>query len=176
MSSAFTSQVLTWGRLVKSWATDLDYINTDFDGQPPTGAIPSGAGWALPALAPVPVAKAGGAEPVMIPGAVALTQAEFVARMEAAGIGDTDLPATNRNVVIVQGDETTMVIRLPPRVHLQDSEATLRGSSYAIPGFYDDLFAAPGAPAAAPNMPALFQDKMRLHANRVGDYTLNNCM
>jgi hypothetical protein len=172
MTAPFTAEVLTWGRLVKSWATGLDYINNEFNAQPPTGAsIPQDAGWALPRLAPVTVAG-----DVSIPGAVALTQAEFVARMEAAGIADTALPYTNKNVVIVQGDETTMVIRLPPLVHLQQSETDLMSSGYAIPGFYDDLYAPPGSPAVSAIMPTLYQDKMKLHANRVGDYTLNNCM
>lgn len=174
MTAPFTSEVLIWGRLVKSWATGLDYINNEFNMQPPTGAIPASATWSLPPLAPVPVGS--GKAAVSIPGAVALTQAEFVARMEAAGISDTALPYTNRNVVIVQGDETTMVIRLPPRVHLQQSETDLKAAGYSIPGFYDDLYAPTGAPAVSAIMPALYQDKMKLHANRVGDYTLNNCM
>ena len=43
MSGPFTKSILSWGRAVKSWATGLDYVNTEFTDHPPSASIPANA-------------------------------------------------------------------------------------------------------------------------------------
>lgn len=173
MTTHFTQQVLPWGKLVKSWATGLDYVNADFTAHPPAVPIADDAGWKLPAMAPTPLVTG---SPVTIPAAGSMTAVQFVDALQAAGIHDTVLPSAVRNIVIIQGNESTMVIRLPPRAHLQQSERDLRTDVYAIPEFYNALYTQEDGPERNPIMPSRYPEKMQLHSNRVGEYTLNNCM
>jgi len=178
MPGPFTQEILKWGRAVKSWATGLDYVNTDFPAQPPAPGttIPAGAPWALPHMERVQVPPAiGTTSPVWIPGAVALTREQFFDRLQALNIGDANVPSSVKTVVIVQGDDQTWMFRLPARVHLQDSEQTLKTADYSIPWFYDPLYAPPGGTPHRPRSPSTYPEKMVLHANRIGEYTLNNC-
>jgi hypothetical protein len=172
MTVHFTQQILAWGKVVKSWATDLDYVNAEFTAHPPAKRIAADARWKLPTMAPAPVSAG---DPVEIPAAVSLTAAQFVDTLKAAGISDTILPDAVKHVVLVQGNETTMVVRMPPREYLQQSENDLRTDTYAIPEFYNKLFTQPDAPEVHPLMPITYPDIMKLHSNRVGEYTLNNC-
>lgn len=176
MTVPLTQSILTWGRLVKSWATGLDYINTAFTGQPPpaTATIPAHASWQLPPS--TPVAK-GAAAPVSIPTAVEMTVAEFITLLDGVQISDVNLPATIQNVVVVQGDDTTLVLRLPTKSYLQAAEAALMGGGgYSIPSFYNALFPLPGGGGDCPiSLPGDNPGKMQLHANRIGDYTMSSC-
>jgi hypothetical protein len=59
---------------------------------------------------------------------------------------------------------------LPPQKMLQSTEDDLlNGTHYAMRPFYWALF------GKAPVMPTRPEDIMELHANRIGEYTLNNC-
>lgn len=65
----------------------------------------------------------------------------------------------------------TLLLRLPPKELVEDSETALNGGmNYLIPNFYDRIY---GKPAPTINSPA---DKLKVHAERVGDYTMNACM
>ena len=68
---------LNWGRLVKSWATDLDYVNTPASNQPPQPPAPLPTAWRLPPMAPVSF-QAGGTQRT-IPCATYLTTTQFSA-------------------------------------------------------------------------------------------------
>ncbi len=183
MSGPFTKSILSWGRAVKSWATGLDYVNTKFGDHPPSAPIPPDAPWALPAMSPVPVPPpAGTSDPVAIPNAVALTTPQFVQLMEALKIDDAQIPASVKRIIIVQADEETWIFRLPPKVHLQESEEELKVADYSVPSFYDELYSPP-KPGGAYKDPSVNRypippgpERFRLHANRIGEYTLNNCM
>lgn len=183
-----------WGRLIKSWATHLDYVSQAEDPQPPRnywvntkyseekGRTPAPATipdtdpannpkpWCLPPPSAVLVPKTDGSA-IAIPSAVAMTVAEFTTRVKAAGVTITNLPAQYTNVIIVQGNVDTMVMRLPPKDMLQNSEDDLLLSSteYPLRPFYDKLY------PCKPNYPTTQRDIMELHANRIGEYTLNNC-
>lgn len=167
---------LTWGRLVKSWATDLDYVNTPPFNQPPQPPAPLPPAWKLPPMAPVSF-QSGGAQRT-IPAATYLTTAQFSTLCAAAGINSVNYPAGTTEVIIVQGNAMTMVIRLPPKTVLQASEQLLlTGGNYPTPSFYDPLYAQPGGPipSANPPMPPNTAGIMDLHANRIGDYTMGLC-
>lgn len=173
-------EALAWGMLVKSWATGLDYVTAPPAEQPPsTKKIPEGATWALPPLAPVSFQTTVGGNPAQktIPGVVYQTKEEFNARLVKAGIANAIYPPETTDVIIVQGDEKTMVIRLPPTVILQRSEADLlSGGDYPTPDFYKELFTPPGSDALVhPKAPAGKAAIMTLHANRIGDYTMGLC-
>jgi hypothetical protein len=182
-----------WGRLIKSWATHLDYVSQADAPQPPRDywvnkTWPSEAGktpapatvldtdaegnpkpWCLPPGGPVLVPSADGGS-VTLPFAVAMTVAEFTARVDAAGVDITMMPPQYTNVIIVQGNVGTMVMRLPPKDTLQGSEDDLlNGTAYPFRSFYSNLYGGP------PNPPTDPVGIMELHANRIGEYTLNNC-
>jgi hypothetical protein len=180
-----------WGRLIKSWATHLDYVSKPNDPQPPRdywvnksyGAPNGPAGttmldidkegkpedWCLPPGGPVLVPSAGGGA-VALPLAVAMTAEEFTDRVKAAGVKVISMPKQYKKVIIVQGDVGTMVMRLPPKDTLQGSEDDLlNGEPYPVRPFYGKLY------SGTLTRPAGQTDIMELHANRIGEYTLNNC-
>jgi hypothetical protein len=182
-----------WGKLVKSWATHLNYVDQPYSQQPPrdtwvnttwpneTGRKPAPATvpdtdasgpkpWALPAMTPVDVPRPDGTS-VALPGAVALTADEFKSRLAKASVVITTMPIQYSHVVIVQGSIDTMVIRLPPKDTLQGSEDDLlNGLPYAFRSFYTTAF------GTNPTLPTAQDGVMTLHANRIGEYTLNNCI
>jgi hypothetical protein len=182
-----------WGRLIKSWATHLDYVTNPNDPQPPRDfwvntTWPGAAGpppatstsldidshgkpkpWCLPLGGPVLIPS--GAGSVTLPFAVAMTVADFTHRVGKANVTISQMPAQYTHVVIVQGDVGTMVMRLPPKDTLQGSEddLLLSGANYPLRPFYNDLYPCyPTYPTTPPTI-------MELHANRIGEYTLNNC-
>ena len=127
-----------WGRLIKSWATNLDYVTQDYPFQPPRAfwvnttwpqeaAGPPSAetvpdrdqknnpqAWTLPQMKPVNVEGTNDTY-VALPFAVALSSVEFTDRLTAASVVGVHMPTQYKNVIVVQGDKDTMVIRLPPR-------------------------------------------------------------
>jgi len=182
-----------WGRLIKSWATHLDYVSQAEAPQPPRDywvntSWPSEAGrtpasatipdtdadgnpkpWCLPPATALAVPRADGTS-VTLPHAVALTAAEFAAKVAAAGVVVSDLPSKYTHVIILQGSVDTMVIRLPPKDTLQGSEDDLlNGVIYPFRPFYTALYGGP------PHPPTDQAGIMELHANRIGEYTMNNC-
>jgi hypothetical protein len=103
--------------------------------------------------------------------AVAISAKDFVSRVGAGKVVVTSMPDQYSNVVILQGDIRTMVLRLPPKDTLESSEDDLlNGNPYPLRPFYSALFGG-----AQPTMPVDHAGIMQLHANRIGEYTLNNC-
>ena len=74
-------------------------------------------------------------------------------------------------VQFAQADENTILIRLPPGVLLTDSEQILKGedNAYRLPPFYKRIFqnVNPVIPIA---------DRLKVHNERIGDYSMSNCM
>ena len=166
-----------WGRLIKSWATHLDYFDPRFGDQPPrdywTKATPTPPKTngpssatvldinhdgkpkprALPPMNAVVIPR-GSDTTVALPGAVALTAGEFRARLEAAGVALQSLPSQYKYIVVVQGSVDTMVIRLPPKDTLQGSEDDLlNGQPYPFgPGGGAGIsgYTVPGADGPGP--------------------------
>jgi hypothetical protein len=180
-----------WGRLIKSWATHLDYVTDPASPQPPRDYIvndtwhgkPPAATttldtdtegnkkpWCLPEGSAVLVPDADGGA-VALPFAVAMTVEQFTSRVAAAGVSIETMPDQYKHVIIVQGSVGTMVMRLPPKDTLQGSEDDLLSPrfTYPIRPFYSQLYSGPFKP------PTDRVEIMELHANRIGEYTLNNC-
>jgi hypothetical protein len=185
-----------WGRLIKSWATHLDYVSESYRDQPPrtywvnqswnnpdkpaphtvTDMTHEGAPkpWCLPPMSAVSIPRPDHMT-VTLPGAVALTVDEFKERVTAAGVDITKMPAQYKHVIVLQGDRNTMVLRLPPKDTLQGSEDDLlNGQPYVISKFYYELWGGL-PPTSMPKCPPNHEGIMQLHANRIGEYTLNNC-
>jgi hypothetical protein len=82
---------------------------------------------------------------------------------------DAVIPDHYKYIKYAEGDVDTVVIRLPNPTMLADSEAILEtaGSEYLLPRFYRAIFQ---------NAPAVIPDKLKLHAERIGDYSMSNCM
>jgi hypothetical protein len=183
-----------WGKLIKSWATDLDYISQPYASQPPrdcwvnkswpgeagrtpapetvhaTNAAGVSRPWCLPTMScPVGVKRADGTM-VALPYAVALDVKDFKKKAGNAGVILTSMPEGCTNVVIVQGNTETMVIRLPPSHLLQSAEDDLlNGVAYPFPPFYAPIY------HSSPTPPTSQADIMLLDANRIGDYSMSYC-
>jgi hypothetical protein len=80
------------------------------------------------------------------------------------------VPEWAKTIRFVSSDTDEIVVRLPPKYMIEDSEALLQqpGRSYPIPDFYKRIFNGmdPVVPAA---------DVLRVHAERIGDYTVSVC-
>jgi hypothetical protein len=80
------------------------------------------------------------------------------------------VPERFKNIQFVTSDQETLLLKLPPKVMIEDSEAMLseQGSTYPIPPFYKRLFN--GIDPVIPE-----DEKFKVHAERIGDYTISNC-
>ena len=74
-------------------------------------------------------------------------------------------------VKFAQADENTVLIRLPPAELVKESEQILKVESngYRLPPFYKRIFqnVNPVIPVA---------DRLKVHNERIGDYSMSNCM
>jgi hypothetical protein len=148
----------TWGKLVKTWATGRNYVDhnmTETDPVPTTQEMPP--------KYPKP-----------------RSFSEFWAQCAQAGIGlvfddgnNTPVPQTEGiGLVVIQGDADVFLLRLPPQEILLDHEGRfLAAATYAFPKFYTDLY---GGPPQQSQMDTKVK-RMTIHAERVGEYTLNTC-
>jgi hypothetical protein len=147
-----------WGKLVKSWATGknyVDYAMTEENPVPPTEEMPPkypkprsfGEFWDQCALAHVGlVFDDGNNTPVLRDG----------------GIG----------LIVLQGDSDVFVLRVPPKEILVDHESRfINGATYQLPPFYARIFGGQPLPAEY----ATKVKRMTIHAERIGEYTLNTC-
>src|SRR6202011_632356 len=73
-------------------------------------------------------------------------------------------------IKFVAQEMDTIVVRLPPKFAIEDSEERLSqpGATYPIPPFYKRLFN--GIDPVIPE-----DEKFRVHAERIGDYTISYC-
>ena len=80
------------------------------------------------------------------------------------------VPERFKHIQFVTSDQETLLLKLPPKVMIEDSEAMLseQGSTYPIPPFYKRLFN--GIDPVIPE-----DEKFKVHAERIGDYTISNC-
>jgi len=72
-------------------------------------------------------------------------------------------------LAIVQYSADTVVIRLPPKERIEAMEAKLKqggGSAYDFPSFYADFVTKEDLTV---------DEKLKVHACRIGDYTISMC-
>ena len=133
-----------WGNLVKSWASGENRVGKQFTGMPP-GAAP-----------PIPQSRD-----------------ELIQQCKDADVGMV-IPDRVKAVQFIQANEETLLIRLPAKPMLLDSEQAIRANiqDYPLPSFYHEFWAT--GPSLLP--PTLTPDNvMTFHADRIGDYTISQC-
>jgi hypothetical protein len=94
---------------------------------------------------------------------------EFKEQLAKAQVFAT-VPERFKHIKFVAQEQDTITVKLPPKVMIEDSEALLNqaGSTYPLPPFYKRLFN--GIDPVIPE-----EDKFKVHAERIGDYTLSLC-
>jgi hypothetical protein len=141
-----------WGKLVKSWATGVNKVNK-----------PTDPGYKIDKFK------------------VPANLEEFHAQCALAGVG-VDVPDYVLHLRVEQATTiATMVLRLPPKELVENSEEFLKeaGASYGIPDFYDDLYrrdTPAGTPSPKPDIQNSEEARLTVHALRIGDYTMSNCL
>ncbi|MEO9190604.1 MAG: hypothetical protein ABI224_11510 [Acetobacteraceae bacterium] len=102
--------------------------------------------------------------------AVPTTLHEFKMQVARAKTG-LNVPSRITSLSMIPGDHSTLVIRLPPGEMIKDTEVRLQalgqakgGSVYPLPDFYGDGWVG-----------LSMDELMVFHAERIGEYTINNC-
>jgi hypothetical protein len=93
---------------------------------------------------------------------------ELRTQMALVGAGALIPPANIVGLAIIQYTADTMVVRLPPKERIEAMEATLEqpgATPYNFPDFYGDFI----------NRPLNVQERLDVHACRIGDYTMSHC-
>lgn len=94
---------------------------------------------------------------------------EFKAQLAKAQVFAT-VPERFKHIKFVSQEQDTITVKLPPKVMIEDSESLLNqpGSTYPLPPFYKRLFN--GIDPVIPE-----SEKFKVHAERIGDYTISLC-
>jgi hypothetical protein len=147
-----------WGKLVKTWATGKNYVDFAMTEENPVPTTEE-----MPPQYPKP-----------------RSFGEFWDQCVKAHIGlvfddgnNTPVPPdAGIGLIVIQGDADVFLLRLPPQEILLDHEKRfINAATYEFPRFYADIFG--GQP-----LPGQYDTKvkrMTIHAERVGEYTLNTC-
>ncbi|MFI5011938.1 MAG: hypothetical protein ACHQAY_06295 [Hyphomicrobiales bacterium] len=94
---------------------------------------------------------------------------EFKEQLATAQIF-ANVPEWAKSIRFVNPEIDEIVVRLPPKHMIEDTESLIDqpGWTYPIPDFYKRIFN--GMDPVVP-----FADRLKLHAERIGDYTLSLC-
>lgn len=100
---------------------------------------------------------------------VPTTMDEFKEQLAKAQVFAT-VPERFKNIKFVSSEQDTIVVKLPPKAMIEDSESLLNqpGATYPLPPFYKRLFN--GLDPVIPE-----EERLRVHAERIGDYTISLC-
>jgi hypothetical protein len=143
---------LSFGKLVKTWATGVNQMSDDKD-----YSIPA-ANETLRALG-------------------SLTRKQFQSMLDNANVKMT-VPDKVTRFVFVQDDPSTVIVRVPrgkvvekvQRVMLDGLAHTIPPRTrYPFPRFYTENFSGREAP------PLVKSRLLDLHCQRIGEYTINTC-
>lgn len=149
-----------WGKLVKTWSTGKNYVeHLITDAAPFPTTVETDPRFPKPG-----------------------TFREFVAQAQAAGVelffddGVNNPDVTGREDIgfeIVDVSPDTHCVKLPPKDKIVASEDRLmtQGVSYTLPRFYERIHGT----LPLPGQTSTRSQKAALHAERVGEYTINTC-
>jgi hypothetical protein len=151
---------VVWGRLVKTWATGKNYIDHVVSNEAPV---------------PTTVEK-----PPKFPKPNSFE--DFVAQCKAVGVGlffddrVNNLPVQGNEgmgFLLLQANSDTAVLRLPAKDKIEESEDRFlnQGEKYTLPPFYTRVFGTVPKDSETDSN----ERKAVLHAERVGEYTINTC-
>lgn len=141
-----------WGKLVTTWATGKNQFGDSND-------------YSIPATG----------EKLQTIGA--LSKDDFHKMLDKAGVV-MDIPAHVTRFVFVQDDEATVIVRVPPKKMVEGAKKKIK-----------DQFDADRLPIPYPFLPEFYADNwqnqtrselkleelLRMHAQRLGEYTINVC-
>jgi hypothetical protein len=149
-----TDNPFEMGRLLKTWATGRNYVdNPQF---------------------PIP-----GADNGKHPRPTSFK--EFVDQCTANGVlltyddaaGTPVAAADQMGFVMLQGDTSTLVVRLSPKGYIDKSEqVVINTAGYALTEFYKDVLVDP---TVKPTKVDNELHRMETHAAAIGDYTIRTC-
>ena len=147
-----------WGKLVKTWPTGRNYVDHAMTEENPVPTTQE-----MPPKFPKP-----------------RSFGEFWDQCVGAHVGlvfddgnNTPVPRDEGiGLIVIQGDADVFLLRLPPQEILLEHEARfITSATYKFPPFYASVFG--GLPL--PGQMDTKVKKMTIHAERVGEYTLNTC-
>ena len=94
---------------------------------------------------------------------------EFKEQLARAQVGAT-IPAHIKSFAFAEAELDTLLVRLPRKEMIEDSEARLTepGATYPLAPFYKRVFGGKDPDIAK-------SDILKFHAERMGEYTINNC-
>lgn len=97
---------------------------------------------------------------------------ELTDQMTAAGMIEFVIPPRIKAVQFSQYNLEVFYIRLPPKLALEANEEKLKnGEPYVLRSFYRRIYIDQGGPENIPQ-----NEKLKVHAERIGDYTMSACM
>jgi len=147
-----------WGKLVKTWATGRNYVD-----HVPTEAEPLPTQVENPPKWPKPTCF----KDLATQAITAKVGLHFEDGNNTPVTGDEDL-----GFLLAQATLETYVLRLPAKDALERSEQQLlAGQDYWLPQFYSRIFETE---VKAAEVQTAVQ-RVQLHAERVGEYTINTC-
>ena len=94
---------------------------------------------------------------------------ELKAQCVEAGMQEPRIPDYITGLMLMQYDKHILFIRLPPQDLVEAGENAFRSDpsgGYALPSFYAEFFRQP---------PPSLEEKLDLHAARIGEYSMNSC-
>ena len=96
---------------------------------------------------------------------------QLKAQCQERGIS-ISIPDYIDSIAFMQREKNVLTVRLPAKELVESGEANIveREVGYPLPSFYEQFFCSPTA-----NTNLSREQKLDLHAARVGEYTVNNC-
>jgi len=146
-----------WGKLVKTWATGRNYVDHEA-----TEADPGPTDVEKPTRWPKPTSFKEFVEQCI----KANARLFFADGLNTPVTGDEGL-----GFVLLQANSNTSVLRLPAADKIAESEVDLLKDGYPLPDFYDRIYDG----KVEPTKVATKVQRFMLHAERVGEYTINTC-
>jgi hypothetical protein len=147
-----------WGKLVKTWATGKNYVDHVATEQEPVPVHVE-----VPPTYPKPTSFEEFAEQAIR----ARAGLYFEDDKETPVAGDEDI-----GFALLQATYDMFVLRLPPKDLLEYSEENILATpGYELPGFYDRIY---GTTVQQGQVATKIQ-RAQLHAERIGEYTMNSC-
>jgi hypothetical protein len=158
---------VNWGRLIKTWATGLNYIKGLV--YPDDHPEPEKVGKPVPHDGTVPAIHPYDKLPFVNP---ATKNAEFIAQLEGAQVGAKNAERVKKLDFVPLLNQWHLVIKLPTVEELKTAEKLLEGEqTYNVPAFYQTLIYQ----GAVLNTNLTLEQKMDVHAARIGDYSISIC-
>lgn len=97
---------------------------------------------------------------------------ELKAQLQLCGLGDgVTIPEHIKGLAVLQYSPDTLALRLPPRAMVKEGEERLAApGAYPVREFIRTMFVDPTLRELDPG------ERLRLHACRIGDYSVTSCI